>query len=69
MLGTIHFTGSIQQESIITQNEQGTRYEYSISIELKNGPVNRKSIQKLVNVPNFSVIGLNSKEWYTFKNR
>ena len=29
----------------------------------------RKSVQKLVNLSNLRVIGLNAKVWYTFKNR
>ena len=44
-------------------------YEYSVSIELKMEHVTWKSIQKLVNLPNLMVIGLNAKAWYTFKIR
>ena len=34
-----------------------------------HGPLCKKSIQKLVNMPNLRVISLNSKAWYAFKNR
>ena len=51
-------------------NEQRTGYEHifswykhSVSIELKMGHVIRKSMQKLVNLPNLIVIGLNAKAW------
>ena len=50
-------------------NDQGTGYEHSISIELKMGHVISKSIQKLENLPNLMVIGLNAKAWYTVKIR
>ena len=44
-------------------------YQPSVSIWLKTRHVIGKSIQKLVNLPNLMVIGLNTKAWYTFKIR